>query len=73
MKLIEEKLYYHNGVYMGDILADVDGFYKFWPDRERYGGYWDEGVLLEIASFLKEKNASWIKEMDTYFEASRNS
>lgn len=73
MKLIEEKLYYHNGRYMGDVLQDVDGFYKFWPDRERYGGYWDEGVLLEIANVLHKKNKEWDEQLRDYFETPNNS
>lgn len=60
------KLYYHNGVYMGDVLQDCDGFFKFWPDRTK-SGYWDEGMLLEIASHLANENADWNREIEEYF------
>jgi len=58
---------------MGEVLADVDGYFKFWPDKERYGGYWDQGVLFELYRFLEEKNKPWDEEINKYFEDSRNS
>jgi hypothetical protein len=64
------KLYYGNGVYMGEVLRDVDGFYKWWPLHKE--GYLDEGVLLEVAHLLKGLNQSWENEINEYFDASNN-
>lgn len=59
-------LHYHNGVYMGDVLMDVDGYYKFWPDKNTTG-YWDEESLYSTAEYLKTKNSDWDREIDKYF------
>lgn len=61
------QLFYHNRVYMGDVLIDVDGYYKFWPDKNK-DGYWDEESLYSTAEYLKSKNADWDREVNKYFE-----
>lgn len=56
------KLYFENGVYLGEVIADVDGYYKFWPET-RGGGYWDEYLLRSVADHLKELNAAWDEQI----------
>jgi hypothetical protein len=71
VNLVGSKLYYHNGLYIGEVETDVDGYYKFWPSRKREG-YWDQGSLLELSQFLEKMNASWDKEIAEYFEKENN-
>lgn len=59
------KLYYKNGVCLGEVLAKEDGFYDFWPNLN--GGYWEAHVLRAIADILDKKNESWQKEIDEFF------
>lgn len=59
------KVFFENGVYIGDILVKEDGFYDYWP--EYHGGYWDEMMLRVIADKLKELNAPYQKELEDYF------
>ena len=66
IKLEDSKLYYENGVYLGEILAKEDGFYDFWPELR--GGYWEAHVLRAIADLLDEKNKPWQESIDKYFE-----
>ncbi len=56
------KLYYENGVYLGDVIADVDGYYKFWPDCKG-GGYWDEHILRLICLHLEGMNKEWDEQI----------
>lgn len=54
------KLYWENGVYLGDVLQKEDGFYDFWPDRDVHrGGYWPAHMLRAIADKLDEMNKPW--------------
>lgn len=62
LRLENNKLLYINGVCLGEVLPDVDGYYKFWPDTTR-GGYWNEYILTRIAKFLKDKNRSWDRQV----------
>jgi hypothetical protein len=54
--------FWENGVELGQILCDVDGFYKYWPIYQ--GGYYDEWFLLSMADTLKELNKKWQEEID---------
>ena len=56
-KLEGDKLYFENGVFLGEVLCDVDGFYKWWPVQRN--GYLDEGFLLALGNFLQELNKKW--------------
>lgn len=51
------KLFFENGVELGEILRDVDGYYKWWPND--LPGYLDEEFLFAIASYLQSLNAEW--------------
>lgn len=64
----EGKVTWENGVCLGNILADVDGYYKFWPDSNN--GYWDELLLDTISNKLKEMNKAWDAEIEQYFSKS---
>lgn len=48
----------------GDILCDVDGFWKFWPSGN---GYFESHDLEIIAKHLKEKNAEYEHHLELYF------
>lgn len=61
------KAYWENGVYMGDILMDVDGYYKWWPERN--GGYLDEWILYSMFHTLKELNREWDKHIHDNFSS----
>lgn len=51
-------LFWDNGVFLGECLQDVDGYYKWWPNQQT-SGYLDEGFLLEMYNFLHELNREW--------------
>ena len=61
------KVFYENGVYIGDFVAGDDGFYNYWPELN--GGYWSAEVMRTIANMLDEMNAPWAAEMEAYFNA----
>ncbi len=63
------KLYWGNGVYLGDVIADVDGYYKFWPEV-RGGGYWDEHILFAVGNRLKELNKECDMQVRSDFKIS---
>lgn len=54
--------FWENGVYVGDILMDVDGFYKWGPKEN--GGYLDEWFLYCMFTKLKEMNKKWQEQLD---------
>jgi hypothetical protein len=42
----------------GDLLVDIDGYYKYFPPE--YGhGYWPDYLLLSIVQKLQEINKDW--------------
>lgn len=47
-----------NGVCIGELYPEVDGFYVYEPDRSR-GGCFSEQILMELALKLSELNADW--------------
>lgn len=49
------KVYYENGVYLGDIYMEIDGDFVFWPDYQKKG-FWAWPVLEEITNKLKDLN-----------------
>ena len=53
-----EYLNYHNGTRMGEIYAEIDGYYVFVPDCSRRG-FWSAESLRGIADFLDERNREW--------------
>lgn len=53
-------------LHVGDIIVDVDGYYKYWPVSR--GGFWDEYYLTLVLNTLKDLNAKWDKEVNDYFE-----
>lgn len=69
--LIEEKieggwkLFQPNGVYMGDIIMNDDGYYVMF--LEQRGGYLSEGNFLEIYTYLHEKNRDWDESVNEFF------
>lgn len=51
------RVMFHNGVDMGTLEMDVDGYYKYWPVQR--AGYWDAPPLRAIAELLDHVNAEW--------------
>lgn len=69
MKIIKvegSKVYFHNGVFLGEIFPEVDGFYVFYPDLK--GGFWEAYVLRAIADYMDELNVPIQKDIEDYFE-----
>lgn len=64
------KVFYKNGVYLGDIISKEDGFYDFWPDYSKRG-CWSAYVLRELADKLDEMNAPWEKDIEEYFSQNK--
>jgi hypothetical protein len=54
-------LIFENGVTLGQLYQEVDGYYVFVPETS--GGYWEAYVLREIANLLDKKNAKWHKKV----------
>jgi hypothetical protein len=48
-----------------EIVADVDGFYKYWP--EGWGCLNAEDLRI-LADGLDKMNANWQKQLNEYFE-----
>lgn len=57
------RVYFENGVFMGDVVQSEDGFYNFWPESST-GGYWASHVLRAIADKLDELNKPWQDQID---------
>ena len=65
--LKEKELFYQNGVKLGEILADVDGFYYFWPELK--GGSWAAEMLKQIGELLDEMNKPWQEQIERELQA----
>lgn len=48
-----------------EIVADMDGFYKYWPEGK---GCLTAEDLRILADGLDRINAAWQKQLDEYFE-----
>jgi hypothetical protein len=55
-------MHYSNGVYMGGIYQEVDGFFYWQPTNT--DGFLSAHVLLEIGNKLKELNKEWEETFD---------
>jgi hypothetical protein len=51
------KVYFQNGVYLGEFFANDDGYYAFWPKSR--SGYWEAYGMRAIADKLDEVNEEW--------------
>jgi hypothetical protein len=61
----KEVLVYRNGIRVGEIYIEVDGYYVFEPDPLR-NGFWTAEILHEITDILDHKNEDWdtkVKEL----------
>ena len=58
-----KNLTYENGVHLGQILKEVDGFYVFYPNG--HDGFWEEHVLRALADLLRDLNLPWAKVLAT--------
>jgi len=53
------RLYFENEVQIGDILMDVDGYWKWFSPDDSAGGYWEPYVLRDIADMVDSMNKEW--------------
>lgn len=53
-------IHYINGVNIGEFIKMEDGYYVWWPNKDRYG-YMPAHFLTEVANKLNELNAEWDK------------
>jgi hypothetical protein len=61
------KLYYNNNKFIGEIIKDVDGFYVYFPDKNN-NGFFNENLLDLISNKLKELNKPiWFDDINNYF------
>ena len=60
------RVIYDNGVIIGDLDMDGDGYFYFWP--ERLNGAWEAHVLRAIADKLDEINKPWDEEIARAFQ-----
>lgn len=62
-----KRVYWNNGVLLGECVKDVDGYWKFGFRADR-SGLWDDGPLMLIADMLIELNMEWDQQIKEYFE-----
>jgi len=55
-------VFYENGVRIGELYVEIDGYWAFDPDRSN-GGFWTEEVLSEIDATLRVMNEAWDHEL----------
>jgi hypothetical protein len=55
---------YKNGVSLGDLDCDLDGYYNFFPENR--SGYWPAHVLRELADKLDALNKEWDQKVRAY-------
>lgn len=64
--------YKDTAIVLGDILADVDGYEKYFP-RNAEGTYWTPEILRAIADLVDELNQEWDRKIQEYFDAAETS
>jgi hypothetical protein len=57
------KVIYSNGVEMGFLLKEVDGYFVFYPNLSN-GGFWSAHILRSLANKLEEINKEWDEIID---------
>lgn len=55
-----------NGVKVGEILRDYDGYWYFWPEMRC--GYWMAPHMRWIADKIDELDAPYEAELKAYFD-----
>lgn len=63
-KISEERyeVIYDNGVSIGELLREVDGFFVYYPIQN--GGCWESHVMRPIADKMDELNKPWQDQID---------
>lgn len=51
-------VYTNTGVDIGVFVMDVDGYYYYWPNRQKDGA-WSPWMLRDVADKLDEVNKPW--------------
>lgn len=64
IKIEQNKVFYRNGVLLGDIEVGEDGYYVYWPILK--AGYWTAEPMREIADYLDEMNKDWDKQVQDW-------
>jgi hypothetical protein len=56
------ELHFSNGVHVGDLVCGDDGYFAYWPDKEKYGCYsgWS---LIAIGELLDSLNSQWHEQL----------
>lgn len=62
------RLVYRNGAEIGEIVKDVDGYWKYGASAGRSYGLWDASNLEMIAQMLNDLNAAWDAEIQAFFD-----
>jgi hypothetical protein len=55
-----------NGVKIGEICVEADGYYVFWSNPE-LSGFWDSAPMRVISDKLDELNKDWDQQVHEYF------
>jgi hypothetical protein len=58
-------VFYENGVRLGILYREIDGYFVFGP--EPGGGSWSGHVLRDIADKIEELNKPWDQQIQEYF------
>lgn len=65
LRVEDGRLIFQNGVDLGAVYQEVDGYYVFWPEAV---GSWEAWVLRDIADLLDKMNQPWDDEVREFFE-----
>jgi predicted secreted acid phosphatase len=57
----KEFIEFENGVILGQVYQEVDGYYVFVPNPTN--GFWEAYILRAIADMLDKKNEKWHKQV----------
>ena len=58
------KVFWSNGVYLGDFVQEVDGMYVFYHSEDKIEGAWSGHALRSLADKLYELNAPYQKHLE---------
>ena len=63
------KLYYDDRVYIGEVYKEIDGRYVYQPECN--GGFFEDNTLIGIGTFIQKLNEPFDKEIEEYFRKER--
>ena len=56
----------NNRILLGEILSGNDGYYYYWPNRDRAGA-WNSALMRAIANTLDELNSDWDSQVREFY------